>query len=154
MITICLLYFRIMVMRIIVIAMLLNFLPLQLIRMTMFMWGVLILLCMWLMIRMFHVIVILLSLFMMLLKFIRREGNMVLCISTILSFSSLCWKFWSCICFAFLCLLLCASMTCCFIRLFFIGSGLDLNVFYTCFLMLSFTSIHISYVRIFSNYQA
>src|SRR5215216_3308226 len=87
--TICLLYLMIMVMRIIMIAILLNFLPLQLIRMTMFMWGVLILLCMWLMIRMFHVIVILLILFMMLLKVIMREGNMVLCISTILSFPSL-----------------------------------------------------------------
>jgi hypothetical protein len=59
-------------------------------RMTMFMWGVLILLCMWLMIRMFYVIVILLILFMMLLKVIMREGNIVLCISIILSFPSLC----------------------------------------------------------------
>ena len=47
-------------------------------------------LCMWLMIRMFYVIVILLILFMMLLKVIMREGNMVLCISIILSFPSLC----------------------------------------------------------------
>jgi hypothetical protein len=39
--------------------------------------GVLILLCMWLMIRMFYVIVILLIIFMMLLKVIMREGNMV-----------------------------------------------------------------------------
>jgi hypothetical protein len=39
--------------------------------------GVLILLCMWLMIRTFYVIVILLILFMMLLKVIMREGNMV-----------------------------------------------------------------------------
>jgi hypothetical protein len=34
-------------------------------------------LCIWLMIRMFYVIVILLILFMMLLKVIMREGNMV-----------------------------------------------------------------------------
>jgi hypothetical protein len=68
----------------------LNLLPLQLIRMTMFMWGVLILLCIWLRIRMFYVIVILLILFMMLLKVIMREGSMVLCISIILSFPSLC----------------------------------------------------------------
>jgi hypothetical protein len=34
--------------------------------------------------------------------------------------------------------LLCAFMTCLFTRLFFIGSGLDLNVFHICFLMLSF----------------
>jgi hypothetical protein len=43
----------------------------------------------WLMIRMFYVIVILLILFMMLLKVIMREGNTVLCISTILSLLSL-----------------------------------------------------------------
>jgi hypothetical protein len=90
MITICLLYLRIMVMRIILIVILLNLLPLQLIRMAMLMWRVIIILCMWLMIRMFYVIVILLILFMMLLKVIMREGNMVLCISTILSFPSLC----------------------------------------------------------------
>jgi hypothetical protein len=70
------------------IVILLNLLLLRLLRMTMFMWGVLILLCIWLMIRMFYVIVILLILFMMLLKVIMREGNMVLCISIILSFPS------------------------------------------------------------------
>jgi hypothetical protein len=75
---------------IIMIAILLNLLPLRLIRMTMFMWRVLIILCIWLMIRMFYVIVILLILFMMLLKVIMREGNMVLCISIILSRLSLC----------------------------------------------------------------
>jgi hypothetical protein len=48
-------------------------------------WGVLFLLCMWFMIRMFYVIVILLILFMMPLKVIMREENMVLCISIILS---------------------------------------------------------------------
>src|SRR3954468_10999753 len=89
-ITICLLYLMIMVMRIVMIVVLLNFLPLQLIRMTMLMWRVIIILCMWLMIRMFYVIFILLILFMMLLKVIMREGNMVLCISIILSFPSLC----------------------------------------------------------------
>jgi hypothetical protein len=45
---------------------------------------------MWLMIRMFYVIVILLILCMMLMEVIMREGNIVLCISTILSFPSLC----------------------------------------------------------------
>jgi hypothetical protein len=74
MITICLLFFMITVMRIIIF---LNLLLLRLLRMTMFMWEVLILLCIWLMIRMFYVIVILLILFMMLLKVIMREGNMV-----------------------------------------------------------------------------
>lgn len=68
----------------------LNLLPLRLIRMTMLIGRVIIILCMWLMIRMFYVIVILLILFMMLLKVIMREGNMVLCISIILSFPSLC----------------------------------------------------------------
>jgi hypothetical protein len=68
MITICLLFFMTMVMRIII---LLNLLLLRL-----FMWGVLILLCMWLMIGMLYVIVMLV-LFMMLLKVTMREGNMV-----------------------------------------------------------------------------
>jgi hypothetical protein len=68
MITICFLFLMIMVMRII----LLNLLLLRL-----FMWGVLILLCMWLMIGMFYVIFILLILFMMLLKVTTIEGNMV-----------------------------------------------------------------------------
>jgi hypothetical protein len=108
--------------------------------MTMFMWGVLILLCMWLTIRMFYVIVILLIIFMMLLKVIMREGNMVLCISILLSFPFLCWNSLSCTCFAFLCLLLCAFMTCFFTRLLFIGSGLDLNLFRICFLMLFLAS--------------
>jgi hypothetical protein len=79
---ICLLFLIIMVMRIVILG---NLLLLRL-----FMWGVLILLCIWLKIRMFYVIVTLLILFMMLLKVIMREGNMVLCISTILSFPSLC----------------------------------------------------------------
>jgi hypothetical protein len=69
MITICLLFLMIMVMRIIIMSNLL----LQLL----FMWGVLILLCMWLMIEILYVIVILLVLFMMLLKVIIRERNMV-----------------------------------------------------------------------------
>jgi hypothetical protein len=92
------------------------------------------------MIGMFYVIFILLILFMMLLKVTTIEGNMVWWISTILSFPSFCWNSWSCACFAFLCLLLCAFMTCLFTRLFFIGSGLDLNVFHICFLMLSLAS--------------
>src|SRR3954471_12214079 len=58
-ITICLLYLMIMVMRITMIAILLNLLPLQLIRMAILMWRVIIILCMWLMIIMFLVIVIL-----------------------------------------------------------------------------------------------
>jgi hypothetical protein len=49
----------------------------NLLLLRLFMWGVLILLCMWLMIGMFYVIVILLILFMMLLKVTMREGNMV-----------------------------------------------------------------------------
>ena len=47
-------------------------------------------LCIWIMIRMFHVMVILWILSMMLLKVIMRKGNMVICISIILSFPSLC----------------------------------------------------------------
>jgi hypothetical protein len=67
--TICLLFLMIMVMRIVI---LVNLLLLRL-----FMWGVSIRLCMWLMIRMFYVIVMLLILFMMLLKVTMREGNKV-----------------------------------------------------------------------------
>ena len=40
-------------------------------------------LCLWIMIRMFYVIVILLDSFMMLLKIIMREGDMVSLVSTI-----------------------------------------------------------------------
>jgi hypothetical protein len=86
----CLLYLIIMVMRIIMISILLNLLPLQLIRMTMFMWGVIIILCMWLMIRMFYAIVILLSLFMMILKVIMREKNMVVEVFMLLKHLSIC----------------------------------------------------------------
>ena len=85
---------------------------------------------------------------MVVLKVIMREGNIVVCISIILSFLSLCWKSWSCTYFAFICLLLCAFMTCFFTRFLFIGSGLDLKVFHTCFLMLSFASTLISYESI------
>ena len=45
-------------------------------------------------------------------------------------------------------LLLCASFIYFFIRFLCIGSGLDLNMFHICFLMLSFASIQISYVSI------
>src|SRR3954447_25836687 len=74
MILICLLYLMIMVMRI-MIAILLNFLPLQLLGMTMLIWGVIIILCMWLMIRMFYVMIILFILFMMPLETTMREVN-------------------------------------------------------------------------------
>ena len=51
-------------------------------------------------------------------KVIMREGNMVLCISIIFSFLSLCWNFLSCTYFVFLCESLCASLTCFSTRLF------------------------------------
>jgi hypothetical protein len=139
-------------------------LPLRLIRMTMFMWRILIFLCMWLMIITFNVIVILLILFMMLLKVIMREGNMVLCFSIILSFPSLCWKSWSCTYFIYPCLLLCASLIYFLTRFLCIGSGLDLKVFHICFSMLSLLQILFwclclklfsrAYMSIFSNYCA
>ena len=47
-------------------------------------------LCMWIMKRMLYVIVILLNLFMMLLKIIMREEDMLIDISIISSFLSLC----------------------------------------------------------------
>ncbi len=88
-------------------------------------WRILIMITICLLFLMFMVMRILLILFVLLLKVIMREGNMVLCISIILSFPSLCWKSWSCPCFAFLILMLCAFMTCFFTRLLCIGSGLD-----------------------------
>jgi hypothetical protein len=66
----------------------------------------------------------------MLLKIIMREENMVVGIF----------------------MLLCASLIYFLTRFLFIGSVLDLNVFHVCSLMLSFASIHISYVSIFLNY--
>src|SRR5215204_5987997 len=80
MITIYLLY---------LIATLLNLLPLQLIKLIMPMWGVIIL-CMRLMIRMLYVIVILLSLLMLLLKVIMIEENMVVKIFMLLKHLSMC----------------------------------------------------------------
>jgi hypothetical protein len=47
---------------------------------------------------------------------------------------------------------ICASLIYFLTRFLCIGSGLDLNVFHICSLMLSFASIHIFYVSIFSNY--
>src|SRR3954469_2559203 len=73
MIMICLLYLMIMVMKI-MIAILLNFLPVQLLGITMLMWGVIII-CIWLMIRMFYVMIILMILFMMLLETTMKEVN-------------------------------------------------------------------------------
>jgi len=65
-------------------------LPLLLMKLFMLMWRVMILLCIWIMIRMFHVIAILLSLSMMLLKVFMREGDMISYISKILSLLSFC----------------------------------------------------------------
>ena len=85
MIIVCLLY----LMRIKMIATLLNLLPLLLIKLIMLMWRVIIL-CMRLMIRMLYVIVILLSLLMLLLKVIMREENMVVEIFMVLKHLSIC----------------------------------------------------------------
>ena len=64
-------------------------LSLLLIKLIMLMWRVMILLCMWIMIRMLYVIAILLSLFMMPLKIILREENMGIEIFMLLNFFSL-----------------------------------------------------------------
>jgi hypothetical protein len=50
-------------------------------------------------------------------------------------------------------LLLCAFMTCLFIRLIFIGSGLDLD-FFSFWCSLSLQVLSGTYVSIFSNYCA
>ena len=63
---------------------------------------------------------------------------MLIDMSIISSSLSLCWRFWSCTCFSFLCLLLCASINY-FIAIFLcIGSMSDWNVVGIFFLMLSF----------------
>jgi hypothetical protein len=79
---------------------------------------------------------------------------MVVGIFMLLKHFSLYRKFRSCSYFIYPCLLLCASLIYFLTRFLCIGSGLYLNVFYIYSLMLSFASIHISYVSIFSNYRA
>jgi hypothetical protein len=101
--------------------------------------------CLWIMKNMLYVIVILFSLSMKLLKIIMREENMVVEICMVLKHLSICWKFWSYSCFIFLCLSLCSSWIYLCTRFLCIGSGLDLNVFWICFLMLSFASTLISW---------
>jgi hypothetical protein len=102
--------------------------------------------------NMLCVIFILLSLFMMLLKIIMREENMVVGIFMLLKHLSLYQKIRSCSCFIYPCLLICASLIYFLTRFLCIGSGVDLNVFHIFSLMLSFASIHISYVSILLNY--
>jgi hypothetical protein len=63
-----------------------------------------------------------------------------------IEFPTFYWNSWSCTYFAFLCLLLCAFMTCIFTRIFFIGSGLDLNLFHIWFLMFSLASSSFRYL--------
>src|ERR1043165_3330844 len=78
------------------------------------------------------VIIILLSLFMMLLEIIMREGNMVIEIFMLGKHPSPCQKSWRCSCFTFLCLLLCASFIYFPTSCQCIGSMLDLNVVCLC----------------------
>ena len=66
-----------------------SLLPLLLMKLFILMWRVMILFGMSIMIRMLYVIDILLSLFMMLLKIILREENMVIAIFMLLNFFSL-----------------------------------------------------------------
>src|ERR1044072_9238305 len=118
------------------IATFLSLLPLRL--MIFLIWGVINFLCLWIMIRKFYVILILLSLFMIPLKIIMRGEHMLIDISIISSSLSLCCRFRSCTCFSFLCLLLCASMNY-YIAIFLcIGNMLDVNVLGICFFMLTF----------------
>jgi hypothetical protein len=79
---------------------------------------------------------------------------MVVGILMLLKYLSLYWMFRSCSCFIYPYLLLCASLIYFLTRFLCIVSGLDLNVFYICSLMLFLASTHISYVSIFSNYWA
>ena len=69
---------------------LLSLLPLLFMRINLLMWSVVKSLCLWIMKRMLYVIVILLNSFMMLLKITMREEHMLLHISVISSFLSMC----------------------------------------------------------------
>ena len=62
---------------------------------------------------------------------------MVVEVFMVLKHLSMCWKFWSCSCFIYPFLLLCASLIYFLTRFLCIESALDLNVFWICFLMLS-----------------
>src|SRR4051812_23247274 len=76
------------------------------------------------------VIVIILSLFMMLLKIIMRERNMVVEIFMLGKHLSPCWKSQRCSCFTFLCLIICAAFIYFLSRCPCIGSMLEINVVY------------------------
>ena len=84
------------------IVILLSLLPLLFMRINLLMWRVISFLCFCVIEGMLYVMVILLNFFMMLLKIIIREEHMHLHIAIISSFLSMCWKFWSCTCFAVL----------------------------------------------------
>jgi hypothetical protein len=101
------------------------------------MWRVVKILCLWIMKRMLYVMDILFNSFMMLLKIIMREEHMLVGFSIISSFLSMCWKFWSYTCFAFLFYLTLAPINYFLTKSLCIGSELDLNVLVICFMMLS-----------------
>src|ERR1041385_9280543 len=77
----------IMIRMIHVIAIFLSLLPLLLMRRILLMWGVTNFLCLWIMIRTFYVIFILLNLFMIPLEIIMRREHMLIDISIISSSS-------------------------------------------------------------------
>src|SRR3990170_1885214 len=85
------------------IVIMLSLLPLLFMRTNLLMWRVIKILCLWIMKRMLYVMVILLNSFMMLLKIIMREEYMLVGVAIISSFLSMCLKFGSYACFAFLC---------------------------------------------------
>ena len=115
---------------------LLSLLPLLFMRRNLLMWRVIIFVCFWIMKVMPYVIDILLNSFMMPLKIIMREEYMLVGIAIITSFLSMCFKFWTYACFTFLCKLILDTTSCLLTKSLCIGSGLDLNVLFICFMML------------------
>ena len=118
------------------IVILLSLLPLLFMRTNLLMWRVVKFICLCIMRIMLYVMVILLNSFMMLLKIIMREEHVLLHIAIISSFLSMCWNFWSCTCFAFLCKLILVPISCLLTKSLCIGSGLGLNVLVIFFMML------------------
>ena len=93
--------------------------------------------CIWVIKRMFYMIIILLNLNMILHIIIMREANMVVEIFLLLNYLSSYWDWYYFFLLPCLCLVSLALIICLLIKRLCTGSMLDLNVFVTCFMMLS-----------------
>ena len=91
---------------------------------------------MWIMLRIFYVIAILLNSLMILHVVIMREENMVVRIFMLLNYISSCWDCYRLFLLPRICQFLFA-LICLLIKFLCIGSMLDLDWFVLCFMMLS-----------------